>query len=168
MSFNWSAREDNVWLSANKRTPNMSLQTWGAEIMQVQKFKYFGRVFTDGRKYDTEIPKCIGKRNDEFQNLSKVLWNRKISLETYHGVAIDLVFFFFICFPTKVFCFSASCLTFGMLFSLVQCVSGSRCCIFHPLFKRFCRYLNSYNTLTNFLFATPHVGFRRKKVLSVN
>lgn len=51
-------------------------------IKQPKQFKYLGIVLTEEGKCETEIRCRIGIVTDVFQNLSRVLRNRQITLKT--------------------------------------------------------------------------------------
>lgn len=46
----------------------------------IEKYRYQGTVRTNERKCDTE-KRCIGKGNDDLQNINKVFRKKKITLE---------------------------------------------------------------------------------------
>lgn len=70
-----------AWLLAKKGILSCELPIGDAKMMQLQKVTYLDRVRREDGKCDSEIWRCMQIGKDDFQQLSKLLREKQISLE---------------------------------------------------------------------------------------
>ena len=69
-------------ISKKKVTPKCAIRIGNQTIKQVTRFKYLESMLTSDGKSDTEIKNRMGMAKEAFQNMSKILKNQNITMDT--------------------------------------------------------------------------------------
>ena len=68
--------------SKKKEIPKCSIKIDGVELVQVKQFNYLGCVLTSDGRSKVEIDREIGQAKGAFGNVTNILSNKKISIQT--------------------------------------------------------------------------------------
>ena len=68
--------------SKKKEIPKCSIELDGVALQQVKQFNYLGRILTTDGRSKVQIDKRIGQAKSAFGNMTNILSNKKISVQT--------------------------------------------------------------------------------------
>ena len=69
-------------LSKKKEIPECSIKIDGVELEQVKLFNYLGSILTSDGRSKFEIDRRIGQAKSSFGNMTNILSNKKLSIQT--------------------------------------------------------------------------------------